>query len=179
MNTIKNVKNIKNMGKTWTEEEENQLRTELKSGMSISTISSIHGRSPRAIELRLMCSVIGKECPREATSQEKKNYLIKTYRRSLEDAENLLSLSVSPPSSSLSSPSSPSSNYSNYSNYGNNGNMQQTMQQLLSEMKEQTRILQSILDNTESLKRHTRHNNNNNNNNNNSNNNNKNNNKQT
>jgi len=163
MNTIKNVKNIKNMGKTWTEEEENQLRTELKSGMSISTISSIHGRSPRAIELRLMCSVIGKECPREATSQEKKNYLIKTYRRSLEDAENLLSLSVSPPSSSLSSPSSPSSNYSNY---GNNGNMQQTMQQLLSEMKEQTRILQSILANTESLKRHTRHNNNNNNNNN-------------
>jgi hypothetical protein len=57
--------------------------------------------------------------------------------------------------------------------------MQQTMQQLLSEMKEQTRILQSILANTESLKRHTRHNNNNNNNNNNSNNNNKNNNKQT
>jgi hypothetical protein len=148
------------MGKTWTEEEENQLRTELKSGMSISTISSIHGRSPRAIELRLMCSVIGKECPRDATSQEKKNYLIKTYRRSLEDAENLLSLSVSPHSSSLSSPSSPSSNYSNY---GNNGNMQQ----LLSEMKEQTRILQSILANTESLKRHTRHNNSNNNKNNN------------
>lgn len=161
MNTSKNVKNIKNMGKTWTEEEENQLRTELKSGMSISTISSIHGRSPRAIELRLMCSVIGKECPRDATSQEKKNYLIKTYRRSLEDAENLLSLSVSPPSSSLSSPSSPSSNYSNYGNMQQT--MQKTMQQLLSEMKEQTRILQSILANTESLKRHTRHNTNNNN----------------
>uniref|UniRef100_A0A6C0CZW9 Uncharacterized protein n=1 Tax=viral metagenome TaxID=1070528 RepID=A0A6C0CZW9_9ZZZZ len=159
------MKNVKNMGKTWTEEEENQLRTELKSGMSISTISTIHGRSPRAIELRLMCSVIHKECPREATSQDKKNHLIKTYRRSPEDAENLLSLSVSPPSSSLSSTTSPSSNYSNYSNYGNmqqtmQHTMQQTMQQLLSEMKEQTRILQSILNNTESLKRHTRHNNN-------------------
>ena len=156
-NNRKNVKNITNMGKTWTEEEENQLRTELKSGMSISTISTIHGRSPRAIELRLMCNVMSKECPREATQQEKKNYLIKTYRRSPEDAENLLSLSVSSPSSSLSTTTSPSSNY------GNNTlqqTLQQTMQQLLSEMKEQTRILQSILANTESLKRHTRHNNN-------------------
>jgi hypothetical protein len=154
-----NVKIIKNMGKTWTEEEENQLRTELKSGMSILTISTIHGRSPRAIELRIIGSVMSKECSREATQQEKKNYLMKTYRRSVEDAENLLSLSVSPPpASSSSSTSSPPSNYSNY------GNMMQqtlkTLQTLVSEMKEQTRILQSILANTESLKRHTKHNNN-------------------
>ena len=160
------TKIIKNMGKTWTEEEENQLRTELKSGMSISTISTIHGRSPRAIELRLMCTMMSKECPREATPQEKKQFLIKTYRRSVEDAENLLSLSVSPPSSSISSTSSPPSSYS-YSNYGSM--MQQSLQSLqslqtlVSEMKEQTRILQSILANTESLKRHTRNNNNNNN----------------
>jgi len=144
MNTT--MKNVKNMGKMWTEEEENQLRTELKSGMSISTISSIHGRSARAIELRLMCNVISKECPH---SQEKKNYLIKTYRRSVEDAEQLLSLTSSSPSSTgISSPS------------GNYNTLQQTMQQLLSEMKEQTRILHSILANTESIKRHNKHNNN-------------------
>ena len=42
-----------NVGKTWTEEEENVLMEELNSSMGITTIASLHGRTSYGIECRL------------------------------------------------------------------------------------------------------------------------------
>ena len=43
-----------NIGKTWTEEEENVLMKELNSSMGITEIASLHGRTVRGIECRLI-----------------------------------------------------------------------------------------------------------------------------
>jgi hypothetical protein len=43
-----------NLGKTWTEEEENVLMEELNSSMGITTIASLHGRTAHGIECRLI-----------------------------------------------------------------------------------------------------------------------------
>ena len=42
-----------NLGKTWTEEEENVLIEELNSSMGITTIASLHGRTVHGIECRI------------------------------------------------------------------------------------------------------------------------------
>lgn len=43
-----------NVGKIWTEEEENVLMEELNSSMGITTIASLHGRTARGIECRII-----------------------------------------------------------------------------------------------------------------------------
>jgi len=42
-----------NRGQLWTKEEEGQLITEVKNGISLPTIATTHGRSLKAIELRI------------------------------------------------------------------------------------------------------------------------------
>jgi len=42
-----------NVGKIWTEEEENVLMEELNSSMGIATIASLHGRTAHGIECRI------------------------------------------------------------------------------------------------------------------------------
>ena len=42
-----------NVGKTWTEEEENVLMEELNSSMGITAIASLHGRTSYGIECRV------------------------------------------------------------------------------------------------------------------------------
>ena len=42
-----------NVGKIWTEEEENVLIEELNSSMGITTIASLHGRTVHGIECRI------------------------------------------------------------------------------------------------------------------------------
>ena len=41
-------------GKLWSPEEDQQLLTELRNGLGISTIANTHGRTDKAIELRVM-----------------------------------------------------------------------------------------------------------------------------
>jgi hypothetical protein len=143
-------KNNNNNGKTWTDEEQKQLRSELQSGMSVATISNIHGRSQRAIELRIM-GMISREFP-NATKEEKKTHLMKTYRRNQEDSEQLLSLT-------LGSENNNFNNFKNMENMGGgmgggmNGGMH-FQNNFIKEMKEQTELLRTISTNIESMKRH-------------------------
>jgi len=152
-----NNNNNNNNGKTWTDEEQKQLRSELQSGMSVATISNIHGRSQRAIELRIM-GMISREFP-NATKEEKKTHLMKTYRRNQEDSEQLLSLTLG-------------SENNNFNNFKNNKNMENMVggmsggmnggmgggmhfqNNFIKEMKEQTELLRTISTNIESMKRH-------------------------
>ena len=146
-----NNNNNNNNGKTWTDEEQKQLRSELQSGMSVATISNIHGRSQRAIELRIM-GMISREFP-NATKEEKKTHLMKTYRRNQEDSEQLLSLTLGGEYNNFKNMENMNGGMGGGMNGGMGGGMH-FQNNFIKEMKEQTELLRTISTNIESMKRH-------------------------
>ena len=76
-----------NRGKPWGAEEVTALKVQLQAGTSLDEVARLHGRTRRAIELRVLSWI-----PSGGSKEEQRNALIRDIGLAPEDAEELLSL---------------------------------------------------------------------------------------